>query len=321
MSDKEIRFTDTEGNTLFTVPDGGMVVVTHQNGDQYVLKCKYVDEKYVEVDGVQCSIHQTAMTAAEAGMTIAPETTPEFNAGYHIVARKPANDLVIVLAHSPSAPVPWVTWQANRDTPTDYYWGIYRMERVEAVADMDRRVHAAREGIPYGTNMTSNKQIRFIDPDYKPLFLLPDGGNIIITYPDGEQRVVECKFLDECHMAVESECYHICQFAELMQKAGATVEPETAPEYVEGYHVVRLGNERDQTIFLGHRPGAELPWVTWQNGIGAGVEIQGGHYYSKKYDARKDYDYRTLAVRDGRQYEAYVPDAERKKPKDRGVPS
>ncbi|MCL2299051.1 MAG: hypothetical protein FWC27_02750 [Firmicutes bacterium] len=319
--EKMISFIGTDQNTLFTIPDGGNVVITHSSGEQYFMRCRYVDEKHVEMDGTQHSFHQLAATAAEAGTTIAPDPTPEFNAGCRIVARKPAEDLFIVLAHNPRSPTPWVTWQAGRDTPTDYYWGVYRAERVDAVADLDRRARSATRGIPYDTGNTNDKQIRFIDPQYKTLFTIPDGGSIVISYPDGEERVAECKHLDECHTAVDGDCYHICQFAEIMQRCGATYEPETAPVFVDGYHLVRAKSERGQTIFLGHKPGAEMPWVTWQAGQGAVTRIRDGHYYSKKYDARMAFDRRTFAVRDGRPYVPHVPeDGTGKQPKDVGVP-
>ena len=108
------------------------------------------------------------------------------------------------------------------------------------------------------------KLIRFIDPHYQEQFRLPDGGHIVITYQDGERRVAECKSLGEMHVAVDGECYHICQFAEVMQRCGAAFAPQIAPQIVQGYHVVMSRPERDKIIFMGHKPGAEPPWATWQ---------------------------------------------------------
>ena len=73
----------------------------------------------------------------------------------------------------------------------------------------------------------SDKTIRFIDPNYNDLFRLPDGGHISIQYPDGNSAVFKCEYLDDYHLNVGSNCFHICQFAELMQRNGATVMPET----------------------------------------------------------------------------------------------
>ena len=68
--------------------------------------------------------------------------------------------------------------------------------------------------------------IRFIDPHYKELFRIPDGGKIIITYDWGEKAEKSCRFIDECHTEVGSSLYHICEFAERMEKNGATYEPK-----------------------------------------------------------------------------------------------
>jgi len=192
---------------------------------------------------------------------------------------------------------------------------------MDAVADLDRRARSATQGIPYETSRTSDNPIRFIDPHYKTLFTIPDGGNIVISYPDGEERVTECKYLDDFHTAIDGDCYHICQFAEIMQRVGAAYEAETAPQYVGGFHVLRLRDERDQTIFLGHKPGAELPWVTWQAKRTEPVNIREAHYYSKKHDARREYDRRVFAVRDGRPYVPPAPEGGTgKRPKDVEVP-
>jgi hypothetical protein len=70
------------------------------------------------------------------------------------------------------------------------------------------------------------KMIRFIDSHYNPLFYIPDGGNVVLTYSDGEKAVRPCKFLDEYHTQVGYNVYHICQFAELMEQNGTSYEPE-----------------------------------------------------------------------------------------------
>ena len=71
-------------------------------------------------------------------------------------------------------------------------------------------------------------RIRFIDSKYQTLFYVPDGGSIIITQPDGERSVKPCAFLDEYHALVGCRPYHICEFAELMKRAGNTYAPGAA---------------------------------------------------------------------------------------------
>lgn len=71
------------------------------------------------------------------------------------------------------------------------------------------------------------KDIRFIDSHYHDLFRIPDGSCIQIHYPD-ETVVKPCKFIDEYHTQIGYNVFHICQFAEIMERNGATymAEPE-----------------------------------------------------------------------------------------------
>ena len=71
------------------------------------------------------------------------------------------------------------------------------------------------------------KDIRFIDSHYKDLFRIPDGSCIQIHYPD-ETVVKPCKFIDEYHTQIGTNVFHICQFAEIMERNNAhyMAEPE-----------------------------------------------------------------------------------------------
>ena len=70
------------------------------------------------------------------------------------------------------------------------------------------------------------RDIRFIDSHYKDLFRLPDGGSIRITFSDGESAVRKCSYIDEYHTLIGKNVFHICQFAELMERNGSTYQPE-----------------------------------------------------------------------------------------------
>lgn len=74
--------------------------------------------------------------------------------------------------------------------------------------------------------MDNDRMIRFIDSDYNNLFFLKDGESILLTRYDGEKMVRPCTFLDECHTKVGYTVFHICEFAERMERAGTTYEPE-----------------------------------------------------------------------------------------------
>ena len=69
------------------------------------------------------------------------------------------------------------------------------------------------------------KDIRFIDSHYTDLFRVPDGGYIQVDYPD-ETVIKPCKFLDEYHTQIGTNVFHICEFAERMERMGANYQAE-----------------------------------------------------------------------------------------------
>jgi hypothetical protein len=70
--------------------------------------------------------------------------------------------------------------------------------------------------------------IRFIDSRYKELFRIPDGGKIVVTTAWGEKMERSCRYIDETHTEIGNDLYHICEFAERMEKNGASYEPKQA---------------------------------------------------------------------------------------------
>lgn len=81
----------------------------------------------------------------------------------------------------------------------------------------------------------AEKGIRFIDPNYKELFRIPDGDMVRITRSDGTHIDKVCRYIDECHLEIGhgwDSLFHICQFAEQMARCDNTVIPlrSTLPE-------------------------------------------------------------------------------------------
>ena len=85
------------------------------------------------------------------------------------------------------------------------------------------------------------KDIRFIDSHYKDLFRIPDGSCIQIHYPD-ETVVKPCKFIDEYHTQIGTNVFHICQFAEIMERNGASYMAE--PEIMGDEAAWKVGKDR-----------------------------------------------------------------------------
>lgn len=87
--------------------------------------------------------------------------------------------------------------------------------------------------------MSEVKTIRFIDSHYNLLFTVPDGGNVSLTFSDGETVIRQCQFIDDYHTKIGSSIYHICEFAENMERNGTTYVPELPvqlPELCYGVH-------------------------------------------------------------------------------------
>mgnify|MGYP000010374735 FL=1 len=85
------------------------------------------------------------------------------------------------------------------------------------------------------------KEIRFIDSHYKDLFHIPDGSCVQIHYPD-ETVVKPCTFIDEYHTQIGYNVFHICQFAEIMERNGASYMPE--PEIMGDEAAWKVGRDR-----------------------------------------------------------------------------
>ena len=96
--------------------------------------------------------------------------------------------------------------------------GVYNLYAYCYIREyLDRHLANAEQGI------------RFITPEYRELFRIPDGDSIRIRTSDGKVLDRTCRYIDETHMEVEygtdSNLFHICQYAELTQRAGSTVIP------------------------------------------------------------------------------------------------
>ncbi len=95
-------------------------------------------------------------------------------------------------------------------SPNDYNFSIYAYEKES----LDGHIMNARKGI------------RFISTDYATLFIIRDGERIKITKPDGEVLHKTCRYIDDYHVEVGFNLYHIAEFAEKMKLGRNKVEPE-----------------------------------------------------------------------------------------------
>ena len=75
----------------------------------------------------------------------------------------------------------------------------------------------------------AQKGIRFIDGRYyKELFRIEDGEAVRIYYRDGSFDDRYCRYIDESHLELGDNIYHIDQIAEIMEANGCTVIPKAS---------------------------------------------------------------------------------------------
>ena len=95
------------------------------------------------------------------------------------------------------------------------------------------------------TKLNEPKEIRFITPEYRELFKIPDGEQILICYSDGEKKAMTCKYLDDYHVLVGHNAFHICEFAERMKAIGAHVAPFPEKHIIWSNYDLNLEDWRD----------------------------------------------------------------------------
>ena len=74
----------------------------------------------------------------------------------------------------------------------------------------------------------AEKGIRFITPHYEEKFRIADGDMVRIKCWDGRELDHVCRYIDDCHVEIGKgwdNLFHICQFAEMMERNGNSVIP------------------------------------------------------------------------------------------------
>lgn len=94
-----------------------------------------------------------------------------------------------------------------------------------ALRTLEKVKEARRSYLRGHKNDAPDHSIRFITSSYDELFRIPDGGTVKVQYPD-RSFIAKCEYVDDYHTRIGTELFHICQFAEILEKAGATVQPE-----------------------------------------------------------------------------------------------
>lgn len=78
---------------------------------------------------------------------------------------------------------------------------------------LDDHIRAARKGI------------RFIDSHYNELFRIADGDKVREVYRDGDFKDKLCRYIDDYHVEIGENMYHICEYAERVERGNVKVIP------------------------------------------------------------------------------------------------
>lgn len=83
----------------------------------------------------------------------------------------------------------------------------------------------------------TEKEIRFVTTKNEEIFSIPDGDKICVTYDDSSFAIYTCKYVNEWHFHFGDHTTHIIEFAEELERSGATVIPlrSNLPEYCYAY--------------------------------------------------------------------------------------
>lgn len=105
------------------------------------------------------------------------------------------------------------------------------------------------------------KNIRFITPDYKDMFMVKDGGSIRI----GQKEVI-VQYVDEYHFKANGHCWHIGEFAEKTRRdvmvpltgfvnTNKLEEISLNQEYIVAY----IPDIKEVVLFANHRVCNDIP--------------------------------------------------------------
>lgn len=134
-------------------------------------------------------------------------------------------DMILLCSTRPNSKMTEVSDTRNCGFRADTEKYAYLIRCIPYEMDYNFYIYAYKRESLNRHIQNADKGIRFITPEYNELFNLKDGGKIRISHNNGETVEKVCRYIDEYHTEIGSNFYHICEFAELMQKNGNTIEP------------------------------------------------------------------------------------------------
>lgn len=122
-----------------------------------------------------------------------------------------------------------------------YLFGIsdapYKSIQLESVMVLDKIPDSGiRKRRIWDDPTIPKDDIRLINSHYDALYRLPNHGIVQIDFPDGRSYTSRVEYLDDHHFDLGElgNVYHICQFAEVMERNHAAYYPEIQTQDEEG---------------------------------------------------------------------------------------
>lgn len=134
-----IEFVTSDGQKLLEVPEDGYIKLRLSSNETITRQVKRVNDRYVIVGDRMDSIKDFADFMVRNCDDWAYEPHPETVQGYVITDKTEIGKQVVVMAHNPKAPNPYVTWQGHAGRE-GYDWGHYKNDPQRAREDYAQRV-------------------------------------------------------------------------------------------------------------------------------------------------------------------------------------
>ena len=71
----------------------------------------------------------------------------------------------------------------------------------------------------------AGRGVRFVDSGYRELFRVPDGEPVRIVYAGGQIGEYVVRYVDDYHVELNGDCFHIHELAGILERGGSRAEP------------------------------------------------------------------------------------------------
>jgi len=112
---------------------------------------------------------------------------------------------------------------------------------MKKILDDMKKIKGGSDNMANEQKGKQEKKIKFVDARSDVVFTVPDESKIKLTCFDGTTFIQSCKYLDDLHVRIDDDIYHIGEFAGLLEKNGAICSPVNGScDYYEIYQIENI---------------------------------------------------------------------------------